>query len=115
MFWTDFPSRPPKGVRIQGNIGVCRVESQGDIIFCGMSGQEKGSIFCGSSIAANFIHDSMIECHGDILVETEIRNCDIKTLGFVQVNKGVLVGGSCIAMGGWKWLLQDHLLHFLQE
>jgi len=95
-----FSVNATKGIKIQGNIGSCRIESQGDIVFCGMSGQEKGSIFCGSSVTANFIHDTTIECNGNILAETEIRNCDIKTLGNVQVNKGVLVGGSCIAMGG---------------
>lgn len=95
-----FTVKATKGIKIRGNIGTCRIESQGDISFCGMSGQEKGFIYCGSSITANFIHDTTIECHGNIQVETEIRNCDIKTLGFVQVNKGVLVGGSCVAMGG---------------
>lgn len=95
-----FSINATKGIKILGNIGTCRIESQGDISFCGMSGQEKGSIFCGSSITANFIHDTIIECHGNLQVETEIRNCEIKSLGIVQVNKGVLVGGSCIAMGG---------------
>ncbi len=95
-----FSVKAAKGIKVQGNIGACRIESDGDIVFCGMSGQEKGSIYCRSKITANFIHDTLIESLDDILIDTEIRNCDIKTLGAVYVNKGVLVGGSCVAMGG---------------
>jgi uncharacterized protein (DUF342 family) len=95
-----FTVKATKGIKISGNIGSCTVESDGDISLCGMAGQEKGSIRCGGVITAKFLHDTKIVCENDILVETEIRNCDIKSLGIVRVNKGVLVGGTCIAMGG---------------
>jgi uncharacterized protein (DUF342 family) len=95
-----FVVKASKGIRIQGNIGTCTIESDGAISCCGMAGQERGYLRCGGTLTANFIHDTKIECVGDILVETELRNCDIKTLGMVKVNKGVIVGGTCIAMGG---------------
>jgi len=95
-----FTVKATKGIKLQGNIGKCTIESDGDIAFCGMAAQEKGTIRCGGNISANFIHDATIECDGDIIVETEIRNCTIKSLGLVRVNKGVLVGGNCIALGG---------------
>lgn len=95
-----FSVKATKGIKLQGNIGKCTIESDGNIAFCGMASQDKGTIRCGGSISANFLHDTTIECDGDIIVETEIRNCTIKCLGLVRVNKGVLVGGNCIALGG---------------
>jgi len=96
----DFSIKAAKGITITGNIGVCRIESDGDISFCGMNGQEKGSILCGGSIKANFIYESVIECSGDVVVETEIRNSHIKCLGSILVNKGGVVGGDYSALAG---------------
>jgi len=89
-----------KGIKIQGNIGVCTIESDGDISFCGMSGQGTGKIICGGSISANFIYDTLIECAGDITAETEIRSSQIKCLGVITVNKGGLTGGEYFALAG---------------
>lgn len=89
-----------KGIKIQGNIGVCMIESEGDISFCGMNGQGIGTIFCGGSISANFIYDSLIECAGDVAAEVEIRSSHIKCLGVISVNKGGLTGGEYFALAG---------------
>lgn len=96
----DFDVTATKGMRISGNIGVCRIKSDGDIAFCGMDGQGKGAIRCGGSINASFIHDSVVECAGDVIAEVEIHNSVIRTLGRVIVNKGAISGGSCTALGG---------------
>lgn len=89
-----------KGIKIHGNIGVCTIESDGDISFCGMSGQGVGKIICGGSITANFIYDALIECAGDITVETEIRSSQIKCLGVITVDKGGLTGGEYFSLAG---------------
>lgn len=89
-----------KGIKIHGNIGVCTIESKGDISFCGMNGQGAGVIRCGGSISANFIYDSTIECIGNITIATEIRHCEIKCLGAVSVSKGGMTGGECFALAG---------------
>lgn len=89
-----------KGIKILGNIGVCTIESTGNISFCGMSGQGIGTIKCGGTITANFIYDTNIECAGDIFTETEIRSSQIKCLGTIVVNKGGLTGGEYFALGG---------------
>jgi uncharacterized protein (DUF342 family) len=89
-----------KGLTVSGNIGVCNIASEGDITFCGMDGQEKGSIICGGTLRANFIHDVTVECAGDVLVGVEIHNCNIRALGRVVVDKGAISGGSCVAEGG---------------
>lgn len=96
----DFSVKAAKGIKITGNIGVCRIESDGDIVFCGMNGQQKGKIICAGSITANFIYDADIECSGNVVVETEIRNSHIRCLGSISVNKGGLVGGEYIALAG---------------
>ncbi len=96
----NFDVTATKGLRVSGNIGVCNIVSDGDITFCGMDGQDKGSVICGGTLRAHFIHDSVIECAGDVIVEVEIHNCNIKTLGRIIVEKGAISGGSCIALGG---------------
>lgn len=96
----DFSVKAHKGIKITGNIGICTIESDGDISFCGMNGQEKGKIICAGSITANFIYEAAVECSGDIIVETEIRSSHIKCLGSISVNKGGIVGGEYFALAG---------------
>jgi uncharacterized protein (DUF342 family) len=89
-----------KGIKIQGNIGVCAIESDGDISFCGMNGQGSGTIKSGGFISANFISDALVECSGDITAEAEIRSSQIKCLGSITVIKGGLTGGEYFALAG---------------
>lgn len=89
-----------KGLKVIGNIGACAIKSGGDVFFCGMDGQEKGTIECGGSIVANFIHDSLVECNGSVSADVELHNCHIKSLGRILVNKGAIAGGSYTALGG---------------
>ena len=96
----NFNVTATKGLTVTGNIGVCSVVSDGDITFCGMDGQDKGRIVCGGTLRAHFIHDVEIECAGDVIVDVEIHNCTIRTLGRIVVDKGAIAGGSYIARGG---------------
>lgn len=89
-----------KGVRVNGNIGVCSIRSDGDISFCGMDGQEKGTIECGGTIRANFIHDCAVIAAGDVLADVELHNCHIRSLGRIVVNRGAIAGGSYTALCG---------------
>lgn len=95
-----FTVHASKGIKIQGNIGICDVCSEGDISFCGLNGQGKATITCGGTVIANFIHDAQVEAEGDVLVETEVRNCFIRSNGMIRVNKGVLAGGESVALAG---------------
>ncbi|MDD2500650.1 MAG: FapA family protein [Geobacter sp.] len=89
-----------KGLKITGNVGACRLISHGNIEFCGMDGQGqgKGSILCGGTITAHFIHDCSVECWGNMLVDVELRNCSIHCRG--SLITGVLSGGDCITLAG---------------
>ncbi|MEI6305690.1 MAG: FapA family protein [Deltaproteobacteria bacterium] len=96
----DFNINCTKGMKIGGNVGTCNIQTPGDVAFCGMDGQDKGIIICGGSIRANFIHDSTVLCEGDLLIDVELHNCNVKCLGRIVVNKGAISGGSYIALGG---------------
>lgn len=89
-----------KGLKITGNVGACRLISHGNIEFCGMDGQGqgKGSILCGGTITAHFIHDCSVECWGNMLVDVELRNCSIHCRG--SLITGILAGGDCITLAG---------------
>lgn len=89
-----------KGLRVNGNIGACQIKSDGDICFCGMDGMEKGTVECGGTLTANFIHEATVECAGDVIVDVELHNCHVKSLGRIVVNKGAIAGGSCTALRG---------------
>ena len=95
-----FTVKATKGIKVLGIIGVCSIESDGDVFLVGMNGQGKGTVRCGGKLNTNFINDTSIECTGDISAEVEIRNCHIRCLGAVRVNKGGLAGGECIALAG---------------
>lgn len=96
----NFDVNAVKGLRVTGNIGVCDISSEGDVSFCGMDGQDKGKIVCGGTLRAQFIHDTNVECVGDVIVEVELHNCTIRTLGRIIVTKGAISGGTYIALGG---------------
>lgn len=95
-----FSIKATKGIKVQGIIGVCTIEAEGDVAFSGMNGQGKGTVRCGGSLVANFINETSIECAGDITVETEIRNSQIRCLGALRVNKSGLAGGEYFALSG---------------
>jgi uncharacterized protein (DUF342 family) len=96
----NFDITASKGLTVLGNIGVSTIISDGDITFCGMDGQNKSRIVCGGNLRAHFIHDVDVECAGDVIVDVEIHNCTVRTLGRIIVEKGAVSGGLYIAMGG---------------
>jgi uncharacterized protein (DUF342 family) len=95
-----FLVKATRGLKVHGNIGVSIIECDGDVNFCGMSGQGGGSITCGGNISANFIYDTIIECSGSVTAAIEIRNSQIKCLGAISVIKGGLTGGEYFALAG---------------
>ncbi len=51
-------------------------------------------------IQSKFIDGGDIQAKNDIVVEKEIINCNIKTLGAVITPRGSIVGGETVALGG---------------
>jgi uncharacterized protein (DUF342 family) len=95
-----FSIKATKGIRVGGNIGSCEIESEGNVSFCGMNGQGKGTVRSGGDVFAKFINEANIEAAGDLYAETEIRNCYIRTLGTIRVDKGPIAGGEFVALAG---------------
>jgi uncharacterized protein (DUF342 family) len=87
-----------KGLKITGNVGSCRLISHGNIEFCGMDGQGKASIMCGGTVTAHFIHDSTVECWGNMLVDIELRNCTVHCRS--RLVTGQLAGGDYVVLSG---------------
>ena len=95
-----FTVKATKGIKVHGIIGVCTIESDGDIYFSGMNGRSKGTIACAGSISANYIYETTIECAGDVTVDVEVRNSYIRALGEICVNKRGISGGEYFALAG---------------
>ena len=106
-----FSIKATKGIKVKGIIGACTIESEGNIAFSGMNGQGKGTVLCGGSLSANFIYDTSIECAGDVSVETEIRNAQIRCLGALRVNKSGVAGGEYFALAGIETAILGNVSH----
>ncbi|MBV5341718.1 MAG: DUF342 domain-containing protein [Deltaproteobacteria bacterium] len=95
-----FSVKATKGLKIHGNADNCQLASDGDISLCGMNGGGAGMIRCGGDLTVNFCNDTIIVCDGSVLVEVEMRNCQVRCLGALLINKGTFGGGKCIALAG---------------
>ena len=95
-----FSVKSTGGIKVHGIIGVCAIESDGDISFSGMNGRGTGTITCGGSITANYIYETSIECAGDVTIDLEIRNAQIRALGSICVNRRGISGGEYFALAG---------------
>ncbi|MBI5419049.1 MAG: DUF342 domain-containing protein [Deltaproteobacteria bacterium] len=89
-----------KGIKVSGNAGNCQIRSGGNITIGGMSGQGKGAIVCTGNLFARFLNEVVVECGGNVTVESEIRNSRIRSGACIIVPKGVISGGECIALSG---------------
>lgn len=96
----EFNISSDKGIIITGTVGNCQLESKGDMQIGGMAGQGKGKIICAGNLSARYLDELSVECSGNIFVETEIMNCNVRCGGFVNVAGGYISGGECIALGG---------------
>lgn len=95
-----FSVKATKGIKVHGIVGACTIESEGDVAFSGMNGQGTGTVVCGGAVTANYIYDTTIECAGDVTVDVEVRNANIRSLGTIRVNKGGMAGGEYVALAG---------------
>lgn len=96
-----FNVRGRKGIRVDGAVADCRLESDGDIEIAGMSGRRTGSavIRCGGDLTTNYLNNVVVECDGKVTVKKESMHSIIKALGSVNV-RGNFIGGACIARAG---------------
>lgn len=96
----DFNIKAKKGIKVDGAVGACHLESAGDIELGSMSGNEIGSILCKGNLKATFLNGVHVECYGDVIVQNEIRNSVIKAGKAIRVPNGAIFGGECVALEG---------------
>lgn len=96
----DFNISALKGLSVAGAVGACHIESQGNIMLGSMSGKGIGTIKCGGDLVARFLNDVYVECEGNVVVGSEIRNSVIKAGGYISVENGQIFGGKCVALEG---------------
>lgn len=97
------------GAKIEaaGSIEVCgiienaEIQAGGDLVVHGGIRQSEGHrVVVEGSIRAKYIDGGNIQANKDIIVEREIINSTLHTLGAVVVPKGRIVGGEIVALRG---------------
>ena len=96
----DFVIKATKGIKINGLVGACKLESRGSIEITSMAGKDVGRIDCHGELRAGFLNQVEAAVYGDIVVTNEIRNSYIKSTGKIIVERGSIIGGRCTAMNG---------------
>ncbi len=98
-----------KGAKIEavGNIEVhgivenAEIRTSGDlIVHGGIRQSEDQMIVVEGGIHAKFIDGGYIQANADIVIENEIVNSTVKTLGSVIIARGHIVGGEMVALRG---------------
>jgi uncharacterized protein (DUF342 family) len=88
-------------IDVHGIIENAEIQTKGDLTVHGGIRQSEGhKIVVEGGIQAKFIDGGDIQAKRDIVVEKEIINCNIKTLGAVIIPRGSIVGGEIVALGG---------------
>ncbi len=96
-----FSVRGGRGIEIGGTVGSATLESDGLVMIRGgVAGHEKAVIRTGGDLSAHYIGGATVECGGDIVVANEIVNSQIRCLGRISIEKGVIMGGDTVALGG---------------
>ncbi|MGR3175039.1 MAG: DUF342 domain-containing protein [Candidatus Scalindua sp.] len=88
-------------IEVHGTIENAEIRTKGDLIVHGGIRQAEGhKIVAEGGIQTKFIDGGDIQAKKDIVVEKEIINCNMKTLGAVIIPRGHIVGGEIIALKG---------------
>jgi len=88
-------------IDVFGSVGDARIDSEGSLsVQGGITGGPGCVIRIAGDLHAHYIRNADIEAKGDIVVESEIIQCHVKTRGSVTVTQGRIVGGEIIALQG---------------
>ncbi len=96
----DFHIKASKGIKVSGVVGACKLESDGPVVIGSMAGKETGQIICHGELVAGFLNQAKVQCFGNVLVTNGIRKSIVKSTGRIIVDRGSIIGGSCVALEG---------------
>lgn len=83
-------------------IEAADVEVGGDVtIGGGLFGQSRnGRLRAGGHVTANLINEAIVTAGGNLRINKEIINSDVKVAGKLMAEHGTIIGGSVVARGG---------------
>jgi hypothetical protein len=88
-------------IEVHGTIENAEIHTKGSLIAHGGIRQAEGhKIVAEGGIQAKFIDGGDLQAKNDIVIEKEIINCKVRTLGAVVIPRGSIVGGEIIALKG---------------
>ncbi|MCC8180993.1 MAG: FapA family protein [Planctomycetes bacterium] len=88
------------GVELTGEMGASRITSEGDVkLTGGVKGKNVAFISC-RNLTARYIDDAVVEASGDVVVNKEIMNSNIKSLGRLSIPDGAIIGGEVCGYHG---------------
>ncbi|MFO7577263.1 MAG: FapA family protein [Pelovirga sp.] len=96
----DFNITATRGIEVLGTVGACQLSCDGPVTIATMTGKGSGKIICHGTLRARYLNQVTVECHGDVYVSREIRNCQVKTTGSLRAGSAQITGGEAIAMDG---------------
>ena len=88
-------------IEVSGIIENAEIQAGGDLVVHGGIRQSEGhKVVVEGCISAKYIDGGIIQANKDIVVEREIINSTLHTLGAVVIPKGRIVGGEIVALRG---------------
>ncbi len=88
-------------IEVHGMVESAEIRTGGDLtVHGGIRQSEDHTIVVEGGIHAKFIDGGYIQANTDIVVESEIVNSNVKTLGAVIIPRGHIVGGEILALKG---------------
>lgn len=88
-------------IDVAGTIEAAEVRAERDLVVAGgIVGKEKGRIRAGGHLSARFITNTDVECGGNLTVQTELANCQVRCTGKIDLERGAILGGHVAANGG---------------
>jgi uncharacterized protein (DUF342 family) len=88
------------GIDVHGIVYAADIECGGNLVVRGGINQAlEKRMHVGGDVVAKYIHNAALEVAGNVHVETEIFQSNIKTAGEVNCTAGRIVGGEIMAAG----------------
>ncbi|MCX7934039.1 MAG: FapA family protein, partial [Planctomycetota bacterium] len=96
-----FEIQAEAGIVINGTAEACILRSGKEItIRGGVTGKGKGRIEAKESLITRFLDGVEVVCGGEVIVQKEIVNSKVYSLGRVMVRDGTIVGSEVVALRG---------------